>query len=568
MSEDRIDIGLKGVRRTVAVPKDMRDLPLSTLLRRAGVALNTRCGERGLCDGCMVQTTSGSLINSTSGVRVDGRWAGQLRACQHQLDGDAILRLDVPDRSLLEQKPSVVTEFTTPTIDRVDPIWRADADYVGGAWQARVDHRPPPARPLGVAIDIGTTTVVVLLVDLASGAILSRTADFNQQLRLGDDVLTRITRCVDPEGLHELHRAIVEETILPLILTAASLAEVDANDVVCGSIAGNTTMLHLLLGIDPTPLGVVPFTPIFLKHRILRGDLLAPWNRTCDVAPVLHLLPGCSAYVGADLGCGMVATHLLTAPAPSVLIDVGTNGEMILNLGSQTVGCATAAGPAFEGSGLTCGTRAVDGAITHVVITTDPLHMEFLQVGNGRPIGFCGSFYVDFLAQARRAGLLDESGRYTAEAMQRWPHRFTKTQCAGHAMRIANGVAGTELIVSEADIAKLLAAKAAIAAGVQTLLARALLGTDSVHRLFLAGGFGLHIDVPNAIAMGLLPGFTPSQVEVVGNTSLAGAWMCLCSTAALDDTIEAASDVSVIELNQDPGFEDRYIEMLSLPDPV
>jgi len=350
-----------------------------------------------------------------------------------------------------------------------------------------------------------------------------------------------------------------------LILTVARTAKVDPADIVCGAVAGNTTMLHLLVGIDPTPLGIVPFKPAFLAHRLLQGDLLSPWNRSSGIKPVLHLLPGCSAYIGSDLAGGMIASELLAATPPTLLLDMGTNGEMILNLGDKVIGCSTAAGPAFEGAGLTCGTRAADGALTHLKMSVDPLCMTFEQIGEGKPTGLCGSFYVDFLAEARRAGVLDQSGRFHRGVMAQWPEFFTKTECAGFAMRIAEDAAGAFLLVSEGDMAKLISAKAAIAAGLHTLLSQANIQPTAVNRLFLAGGFGLHLNVENAIRMGLLQHFTAAQVEVIGNSSLAGAWMCLCSTQALDTAIATVSKVLVIELNQDPNFEDRFVEMLRLP---
>ncbi len=561
-----LEVDLKGTRRVINVPDAHRQLPLSTVLRRAGIALNTRCGERGLCESCIVRPSQGSLSNLASGATVDARFAADIRACQHRLNGDAHCRIEIPDRSLLHQRASVVTEFHAPTLASFDPIWRTDADFDGATWLPAKRSRVP-ARPLGVAIDIGTTTVVVLLVDLKDGTILSRSSDFNQQMRLGDDVLTRITLASDPASLIEMRRAIVEDTLVPLILSAVQIAEASPGDVVCGTVAGNTTMLHLLMGVDPTPMGVVPFTPAFINHRIAWGDPLADLGRSSGLDLQLHLLPGCSAYVGADISSGMIATPLLASPPPSLLLDVGTNGEMVLRLDQDRLfGCATAAGPAFEGSGLTCGTRAVDGAITHINISLNPLDLKLRQIGTGKPIGLCGSFYIDFLAQGRRAGLLDPGGRYVDQVVKDHPDRFVPTECSGRAMKVARGIGGIDLIVSEGDIAKLLAAKAAIAAGLKTMMCEAGIVAADIQRLYLAGGFGLHLDRNSAIACGMLPDFTEHQISVVGNSSLAGAWMCLCSADALKNAITVSRNVTILELNRHESFEDFYIDMLALPE--
>lgn len=569
MSKTKLEIEVDGQLKTVIVPADHATRAISTVLRRAGVPLNTRCGERGLCDGCVVNLTEGALTSLISGATVDGRWAGQVRACQHHANDGSSIKLQIPERSMLKQRASVVTEFKPPTLAKFTPLWKRDGmqtfDYTASGWQRGPDLPWEIDEPLGIGIDIGTTSVVVVLVELTTGSILARAADFNQQMRLGDDVLTRITLCAsEPKMLDELRHAIIAQTIVPLINAACDASQRSTSDIVCCTIAGNTTMLHLYAGVDPTPLGIVPFTPAFIEHQLTHGDLLAPWNERSGIAPAVHLLPGCSAYVGADLSAGLIAGHLLNAPAPSILLDIGTNGEMILNLGDHLVGCATAAGPAFEGAGLSSGCRAVDGAIAHVSISNAPLALKLTQIGKGKPIGLCGSFYIDFLAQALVAGVLDAAGRYVREVIAANPKHFFKTECAGWALKIATAVTGESLIVSEGDIAKLLPAKAAIAAGLRTLLERNHLTAADVKTLQIAGGFGLHIDIPHAIAIGLLPGFAPSQVDVVGNTALAGAWMCLCSTGSLDHAVAAARRVEVIELNQDPGFEDRYIEGLCL----
>jgi uncharacterized 2Fe-2S/4Fe-4S cluster protein (DUF4445 family) len=270
--------------------------------------------------------------------------------------------------------------------------------------------------------------------------------------------------------------------------------------------------------------------------------------------------------VGADLTAGALATGLAYDDGPVLLVDVGTNGEILLKHGDHIFGCATAAGPAFEGAGLTNGVRATDGAIAHVALQANPFHLKTEKIGHQSPVGLCGTAYVDFLAQARSIGLLTSTGRFDAAAVPDATDRLMPWKDYGQAIRIAVGPGKTDIVIAETDIANLLQAKAAIAAGILTLLERRGLTPARVKKVYLAGGFGLHMAKENAIGCGLLPGFEPTQIEVVGNTSLAGAYLALLDCGALDEMNRAARKMDVIELNQDPQFEDRYIDQLHLPE--
>jgi uncharacterized 2Fe-2S/4Fe-4S cluster protein (DUF4445 family) len=460
-----------------------------------------------------------------------------------RLGGEPI-ELAVPARSLLRHEPAVVAEF------RLNIPWARDPLI-------------PEAR-YGVAVDIGTTTIALLLCDLATGRVMGEASAFNAQIRFGEDVLTRIQLCsTDPKALGQLQRAVAVETINPLLQDACHQAGVAPSEVGGMTVAGNTTMLHLLAGVDPTPMGVHPFRPVFLEHRTYAPrDLGLEFG---DGAAQVHLLPGPAAYVGADLAAGMVATGLLYDDGPALLVDVGTNGEIIAKVGDRLIGCATAAGPAFEGAGLTSGTRAVHGAIERVRLRMDPFAAELGLIGaTARPLGICGSAYVDFLWEARREGILRTSGRFTAAFCAR-AGDAVQADAFGRKLRLhARGVSGP-VWISELDVARLLQAKAAIAAGISTLLH--LLGTAprDVKRLYLAGGFGLHLSLEHAIGCGLLPGFAVEQIQVVGNTSLGGAFLALHDRSLLEEMAVACRTMEAIELNLQPGFEDAYIDQLVLP---
>jgi uncharacterized 2Fe-2S/4Fe-4S cluster protein (DUF4445 family) len=343
---------------------------------------------------------------------------------------------------------------------------------------------------------------------------------------------------------------------------------VATEDVGVGVVAGNTTMLHLLAGENPKSMGVHPFEAGFLGSRVLAVPGLV--KSPCRV----HLLPGFSAYVGADLTAGMFATGMIYEEGPALLVDVGTNGEIVAKAGGRIVGCATAAGPAFEGAGLSCGMRAVRGAIERLKLRVDEagvLALEFDVIGGSggaeaRPAGLCGSAYVDFLWEGRRVGLLQGNGRFVArEKLPKGAHVETGAQ--GRRFRICqNGAPGEggALWITEGDIVKLLQAKAAIGAGIGMLLGVIGARAREVRKLYLAGGFGMHLSLEHAIGCGMLPGFLPGQVEIAGNASLGGAYLALHDKSLLDEMEVARQRFEAVELNLMAGFEDAYIDNLSL----
>ena len=600
--------------RTIAVPAAQRVKRLTEILRREHLPLNTRCGQRGLCDGCVVELIAGSLIHAATGRTVTAGAAPlSVHGCEHRLADAAGARIRVPPRSLLAYEPQVVSEFRANVPRAHDPLWqqieiadgvvsagqlcslvaerqkrrrpvRLDARVAEAAgWMGRPqlhvtteyrdDHwlitgvgDKTQAAPLGVAIDIGTTTVALLLVDLTDGRILARSADFNAQIHFGEDVVTRMNLCAnDPAMVGQLQDAVVGQTIQPLLTRALVTAKASAEQLRCLTVAGNTTMLHLVGGVNPSSMGTVPFRPVFLEHRVTPASAIRLALRGADGEhATLHLLPGAAAYIGADLTAGIFASGLIYDEGPSLLVDVGTNGEIILKHGDRLLGCATAAGPAFEGSGLANGIRAGDGAISHIGLDSTPLAVRTEVIGSAAPIGICGSAYVDFLAEARRVGLISRTGRFDREVVSKADAPFVQNKY-GIALRVARGQGGGDIILSELDIARLLQAKAAVGAGLLTLLRRAGLQPRDIKRVYLAGGFGMHIHVPNAIDCGLLPGFVPEQVQVVGNTSLAGAYLALLDSGVLEALARICKRLEVIELNLEPSFEDCFIDQLALP---
>lgn len=611
--------------RSIVISAEDYARDLAEVLRRANMPLNTRCGRKRLCDGCLVEVKSGPLWSVPGGGEVPSSHTGFVRACDARLGPGADVEIHIPARSLLAHAPQIVASFRCNVSYAVDPLWQrvrvesrsapdetsdrdavarfvagkharslpvtvdasvepaTDAEpggramiceYRGDAWLIRDEPLPHDVPKFGIAVDIGTTTVVASLIDLATGEVRATASALNAQIALGDNVVTRINLCTqDKTHIGELQEAVVEKSIGVLIDQLLAEAGVSGSQLVTLSLAGNTTMLHLFAGADPSSLGVAPFTPQFLEYVNMPLEAL-PFSKhllpgTSEIASrrfapgaAAHLLPGAGAYVGADITAGVFASGMIYRREPCLLVDIGTNGEIVLIHEGRLIGCATAAGPAFEGAGMSFGVRAGTGAISHVRLTEQPFTAEIEVIGGGPPIGFCGTGYVDLVAQARMRDLIGRTGRMTATGMQcELMHSLPR----GRGFKLATGRGGEPLVVSEADIACLLQAKAAIAAGILSLLARFGLQPRDIDTVYLAGGFGFHMDLKSLIGCGILPGFDPSQIEIVGNTSLAGAYLALIDAGAIEEIKRLSRQMEIVELNLEPNFTSCYIDQLFLP---
>ncbi len=623
--EQRLLVHTPHETRSIVIVAEDYARDLSEVLRRADMPLNTRCGRRRLCDGCLVEVKRGSLWSTSDGGEVSASESGAVRACDCRLGPGADVEIYIPARSLLAHAPQIVASFRCNVSYALDPLWQrvrldavpksgvsldreavarliadssarnlpvvADAsiepvtdaelggralvrEYRGEDWLVRDEPLPHGGPKFGIAVDIGTTTVVASLIDLATGEVRETASALNAQIALGDNVVTRINLCTqDKAHIRELQEAVVEKSIGVLIDQLIAEAGSSGGQVVTLCLAGNTTMLHLFAGADPSSLGVAPFTPQFLNYvRVPMEELpFATNSRSASSAPAgaryapgaaAHLLPSAGAYVGADITAGVFASGMIYRREPCLLVDIGTNGEIVLIHDGHLIGCATAAGPAFEGAGMSFGVRAGTGAISHVRLTEKPLTAEIEVIGGGLPIGFCGTGYVDLVAQARMRDLIGRTGRMTAAGMQ---CELMHVLPRGRGFRLATGRGGEPLVVSEADIACLMQAKAAIAAGILCLLARFGLEPRDIDTVYLAGGFGFHMDLKSLIGCGILPGFDPSQIEIVGNTSLAGAYLALIDAGALEEIKRLSGQMEIVELNLEPNFASCYIDQLFLP---
>ncbi|MGI5924031.1 MAG: ASKHA domain-containing protein [Lentisphaeria bacterium] len=463
-----------------------------------------RCAGRGTCGRCRVTLLAGRY--RVAGKELDVTAPTSALACQTTLLSDKGL-IDVPNSALCIPNGQIHALWDGPSLPKHDECV--------------------------IAVDLGTTTVAA--VKIRKGEIIASASCYNQQSRFGDNVISRISQAAAPATLAAMQQAAVASI-------NSLLAELAADDAQRLAIAGNTVMTTILWGIDPTPIGVMPFTPplrVFPQRRADELGIALP-----DKTPILAL-PAIAGYVGGDLTAGIHECRL--APF-EMLIDVGTNCEIVLRTNDGLFCTAAAAGPAFEGAAIPSGSRAIPGAIDHV----NP-DWSYSVIGGGKPSGLCGSAMVDILYAGRQAGWLNACGRLQAELLGKRYRRDGNLQLVD----IAPGVA-----LSEADIEQLLKAKAAVYAGIQSLLEYCRCPVEQLQRLILAGGFARYLNLEHAVAIAMLP---HAKTQVVGNTSLAGAARLAVEPGIMDELLAIIAQPEDVPLNNIASFEENYIDALFLP---
>lgn len=410
---------------------------------------------------------------------------------------------------------------------------------------------------LGLAVDIGTTTVVVQLVDLASGETVGVAAALNSQVAHGEDVITRIIHAGEPGGLEQLRSGIVDE--LNVLVGSLALAHhVNRHEIVAAVVAGNTTMIHLFLGLPPAEIRREPYVPVATAPLVYHaGDI----GLRVHARAVVACMPGSGSYVGGDISADVLASGMDQRPELAMLIDAGTNGETVIGNRDFLVCCACSAGPAFEGGGTSCGMRAAQGAIAR--FEPDALGgLAYQTIGGASPRGICGSGFVELLADLLRDGVLDRSGRLRPGAPMVRQAEVGLEALVAPASATAHG---EDIVLSEADLEVLLRSKAAVYAGASVLARRLGIEMAELERVYVAGGFGSSLDVEKAMLIGLLPDVPPERVTFIGNGSVTGARMALLSRAAWQRAAEVAEMMTYRDLSADGSFMDEYVAALFLP---
>lgn len=412
----------------------------------------------------------------------------------------------------------------------------------------------------GTAIDIGTTTVTLWLVDLVSGQVKAQVAEYNGQIARGEDVISRIIYASKNGDGQDLRQRVLD-TINTLLETACKRVKTKPEDVVKATIAGNSTMMHLLLGIPAESIRLSPFItavnhpPVMTAREVGLG---------MHPEASVDCLPGVASYVGADITAGVLSSGVDVAEDITLFLDVGTNGETVLGNRDWLVTCACSAGPAFEGAGVVNGMRATRGAIEEIWINSETLEPTYRVIGGGKPKGICGSGLISLLSEAFLTGILDKAGYVNLMADS---SRVREGAHGGEYVvaRGAESESGEDIVISRVDVDNLLRAKAAIYAGFTVLAETVGVPLESVSKVLVGGSFGKYINVEKAVQIGLLPDMSWEQFDFLGNTSVRGAYYALLDWRKRSQIAEIAKRMTYIELSADNSFYEAFTSALFLP---
>jgi len=603
MIQRKLEVTYQPFDRTTRVP------PGTTLFSAAhwiGLPIDSTCGGRGTCGKCKVRVLEGASEVTTADhrlLRKDEVDSGWRLSCQARIYEDMVCEvpqlLRVPKAATMGLSRLVIIdpnvrkvylELTEPDLHDQ----RSDVNRLGDALTAEghdMSVSVPVLRTLpktlreagfkvtavlagehlvaveagdtteecfGVAFDVGTTTLVGTLMNLRTGMAAAVSSTLNGQAPFGADVISRISHAMNgAESIEELKAAVVA-TMNGILDDLYREAGVSPDRTYEAVVVGNVTMLHLLLGIDPTPISMMPFTPTFMDALSVPASEV---GLRIHPAGFIQTLPALGAYVGADIVSGVLATNIAREDKMRVFVDVGTNGEIVIGSSQRTLATAAPAGPAFEGSQIKCGMRATDGAIEGVQLS-DRVELQVIG-GDVAPIGLCGSGLVDAVAQLLNVGLLDHSGRMRSAAdVPNHPLADRLIEVEGvRAFLLAEGV-----YLSQRDVRELQFAKGSIATGIKILMDILGVTASDLDEIYLGGSFGSYLNPESAKIIGLVPEVDVDKIIAVGNSAGEGAKIALLSYRERQVAFELPSRIEYIELSGRSDFNDAFVAVLRFPD--
>ncbi len=588
-----------------------------------GLELKSNCGGDGTCGRCLVKVQEGRPnVKSEGSISLKAKQSGLVLACQAAAVENLVV--DIPQESrldehqvLLEEKDILVEKddflaagyslnplcrkikltLSEPSLtenisdfSRLQSAIRNEIDChdvrIGlsmlkglaevlrtGDWRVTVTvaqlngcaeiinvesgHTDKPAY--GLAVDIGTTTVAAYLLDLESGVTLCQKGTYNKQSTYGDDVITRMIHASVPKGLRELHTAIIL-TINQLIVELLSQSDISSDDIHLAMVAGNTTMTHLFLELTPRYIRLEPYIPLASFVPLVKAEEL---GLKINPAAQVACFPSVASYVGGDIVSGALITNMAKREEITLLIDIGTNGEMVLGNEDWLISVSCSAGPAFEGGGITFGMRAMKGAIEHVSIDPETFEVEVTTIGNVKATGICGSGLIDCLAKFHRAGIIDRAGKLQADINT---SRMRQGDDGWEFVLVWSDEADSaDIVVTENDIKNLMRAKGAVYAGIRSMLKAVQLEEEMIDKVLIAGGFGNYINIRDAVAIGLFPDLPPEKYTFIGNSSVKGARLALLSQEAYSEAQELGKKITYLELSNGNDFMDEFVSALFLP---
>jgi len=500
---------------------------------QAGIILNTACGQRGICGKCAV-------LLEPAGEKV--------LACQYHIEHDITVTIPAESR-FFEHK------ILTGGIDvqaKISPdIYKK---------YRQID---PPGRMLGLAVDIGTTTVVAKLIDMTDGRCLATRATINPQTRYGDDVISRIAYAHTEERLAEPHKVILD-CINELIVSLCQQAAVSAKHIYEVCVVGNTTMNHIFLGLPVAQLGRAPYRAFSVDAKDLSADKL---SLKINPAGNIHTVENIAGFVGSDTTAAALAVGMILADEMTLLVDIGTNGEVVLGTKEKLYAASCAAGPAFEGARISCGSRAMDGAIEAVIVNNSDIDLDVIS--DCEPRSICGSGLIDAVAVMLDLGIVEPTGRFAerqkladnlppAILSRIIEHNGQPAFCLCRAAKVSE----RNLFLTQRDVRETQLAKAAIRTGIKLLQKRIGLEDSDIKRVLLAGAFGNYIRRESALRIGLLPNVSIERIRFVGNAACSGAEMVLLSSEARKSAGELACSIEYIEIAHEKEFQTIFADSM------
>ncbi len=605
---ERVRIRFTPADKEVRVPTGV---PVFDAASWNGIAIDSTCGGHGTCKKCKVRIVEGAMPpvqsldrRAFSQEQLDDGWR---LACVARTSGDVVV--DVPPLTTRPKaatfgvgrqvilRPSVQKRFvqlTEPTLtdqrtdsqrifDELDDLeLTVDLDVyrtlgktmresnfevtavIADNKLIAVEPGDTTSRSFGLAFDLGTTTVVANLMDITTGTPAAVTSMLNKQQPYGADVIARISATMlDTQALGHLQN-LARETLDTLAKEACAEAGVDANEIYEVALAGNATMVHLLLGIDPEPLGVAPF---ILAARQFEYVMASDLGLTTHPRAPATVIPALGAYVGGDIIAGALASGMDRDKRLRLFIDIGTNCEIVVADGERIMATAAPAGPAFEAASIKCGMRAAPGAIEVVKVTDDDIELQV--IGDEPAVGLCGSGLVDAVAELVRVGVLDASGRFAPveQVQETHPHLAERMTKLGEekVFVLAEREGDEPVVLSQRDVRELQFAKAAIATGWHLLFEEFGINEADVQQVLLAGSFGTYLSASSAVRIGLVPKLPVLRIVSAGNVAGEGAKMVLLSAAERHGVVTLLREIEYIELSDRGDFNDRFVDQLAFP---
>jgi uncharacterized 2Fe-2S/4Fe-4S cluster protein (DUF4445 family) len=589
--------------------------------READIHINASCNGKGSCGKCKLIVDSGNVkIGPTALLSAKEKEKHYVLACQTKIFGDVTVK--IPDETIerklkvagmgeaatsrlkglvKEIQPMLVEiplELEPPTLDDSvsdldrlnrglkksgccmadftaginvirelaaamrDKNWKVTASIIRRNGTNKIVAVTPgngKARSLGLAIDVGTTTIVVYLVDISDGSVIAATSGHNQQAACGDDVINRII-CAEKNGVAKLSRMALA-TINNLISEALAAAKIDKDQIKNAVISGNTTMTHLLLKIEPKYIRREPYIPTISEFPILQaGDIGIKANPIAAV----FIMPDPASYVGGDIVSGLLYAGFHRKNLMTLFIDIGTNGEIVLGNQDWLMTASCSAGPAFEGGGIRWGMRAEEGAIDKISIDAQSFEPSFSTIGDVAPRGICGSGMIDLISELMQTGIIGRNGKFKIDTSH--PRMKLDGEDLAYILAFAEETPMEEDIVfTEIDIHSLILSKGAVYSGFMVLLKQAGLDFSVIDQVLISGGFGQYLNIDRAITIGLLPDIDRTKFKYLGNSSIAGAYLALLSDDYRNEAREISRNMTYIDFSSSSQFMDEFTSALFLP---